>query len=116
MARIRMANPNMARAERTDPRQRHERLLERQSRLERNESRSEIKGMRQIAAIASLSLLLAFPAFGGNGTAIPRSVPAIFQTPPAQDTTLADAQQALDRKDFARAATLLAEYLKTHPG
>lgn len=63
-------------------------------------------------AIACLVLLLCFPSRGAGEPSPAQQPPS-----PAQpEATLEQAQQALAVKDYARAVTLLEQYLAEHPG
>ena len=64
--------------------------------------------MKQMAAIA---LLLVFALIVAEGCDAQASPPAGG----AQDPRLADAQQAIGKKDFEGAAALISDYLKSHP-
>jgi hypothetical protein len=64
--------------------------------------------MKQMAAIALLSVFALILAAGCDAQASP-------PLKGVEDSRLADAQQAIGKKDFEGAAALISDYLKSHP-
>ncbi len=68
--------------------------------------------MNCLKQAAATILLVGVAAFGAPRCEAQATTPKTG----TQDTLLADAQQAMGKKDFEHAAALYSDYLKTHPG